>query len=84
MALIHICDICKSSDSVKTHRFTIGRQPDLSGNGYNDNQEIFDLCDQCAISILSYGIKQIYKNNFDKRIEINNEMVTFIKQRIKD
>ena len=80
MTLIRVCDICKSLNNVRTHRFTVGSQSDLSGNGHDNIVAVFDLCGQCTVSILSYGIKQIHKNNFDKRVEIGKESRKSVKK----
>lgn len=41
------CDMC-SSENARTYRYSVGKEADPSGNGYNTNWEYIDLCINCV------------------------------------
>jgi hypothetical protein len=45
------CDKCDSTKDVERYYFAYDRSMDPSGNGYNDDNEITDLCTKCALSV---------------------------------
>ena len=63
------CDICDSIKDVERYYFPYDRVMDASGNGYNDENEIIDMCPKCALKIhekISQELaKKIKKEEFD-------------------
>jgi hypothetical protein len=42
-----VCDTC-GSENARTYRYSIGKDTDPSGNGYNTNWKYIDLCLNCV------------------------------------
>ena len=46
------CDRCGQTQNVKTIKLWSGSHPDPSGNGYEDDYVIKDLCYECYVSFI--------------------------------
>lgn len=38
------CDICMTAANVKSYEVLVSREPDASGNGYENSYKRFDFC----------------------------------------
>lgn len=81
MATIQICDICGSSDRVKTERFVVGRERDASGNGYDSVEEEFDLCIEHRRMVYRYHYIKT-TGDMCAKYAYNQDISNFIKGKI--
>lgn len=72
MALIMICDVCKTQDNVRRASYVTHRQPDAAG-GTETVSGSFDLCPKCESLCLTLAIKEFFDRI--RRMDIHEQPV---------